>query len=312
MNASTSGPTGDVQQRQIPPKGAINLDHIAHFVPDIEAARAALERLGFVPTPFSEQRNRPHPDAPLESAGTGNRCVMLRRGYLEFLTAIGATPTAERMRAAMSRHVGVHLVCFGTADPAAVAERLTAQGFAPAAPIALERRVVTTGSDGLARFTVIRVPPESMPEGRIQFVHHRTPRLVWQRRWLDHPNRVSALTAAVLCVTDPASAAARYARFTGLADVPSGGGRKIETARGALLFADHATAARIFGVAPLPPSIAGYGLESDDPGATRSAMSRAGAVLRSLDRDAFAAALPSELGGSVIVGGRGRPISALF
>ncbi|HSE76878.1 MAG TPA: VOC family protein [Alphaproteobacteria bacterium] len=312
MNASTPDPTGDARQRQIPPRGAINLDHIAHFVPDIEAARAALERLGFVPTPFSEQRNRPHPGAPLESAGTGNRCVMLRRGYLEFLTAFGATPTAERMRATMSRHVGVHLVCFGTADPAAVAERLTAQGFAPAAPITLERNVATTGSDGLARFTVIRVPPESMAEGRIQFVHHRTPRLVWQRRWLDHPNRVSALTAAVLCVTDPASAAARYARFTGLADVPAGGVRKIETARGALLFADHTTAARIFGVAPPPPCIAGYGLESDDLGATRTVMARAGAVLRPLDRDAFAAALPSELGGAVIVGGGGQPIAELF
>ena len=33
--------------QQVPSKGALNIDHVAHFVPDVDAASAALTRLGF-------------------------------------------------------------------------------------------------------------------------------------------------------------------------------------------------------------------------------------------------------------------------
>ena len=58
-----------------------------------------------------------------------------------------------------------------------------------------------------ARFQVLRVPSDTMPEGRIQFVQQRTPELLWQRRWLDHPNRAFALAAVLICVADPREAA---------------------------------------------------------------------------------------------------------
>ncbi len=313
MKTSAPGAVADGQRRQTPELGELNLDHVAHFVPDIEAARAALERLGVAPTPFSKQQHRAVPGARLESASAGNRCVMLRRGYLEFLTAIGSTPIAERLRMAMSRYVGVHLVCFGTADPSIEKARLAARGFAPLPPVALERRVATADGEGLARFTVIRVSPEAMPEGRIQFVRHHTPDLVWQRRWLDHPNRISGLAAAILCVDDPTAAAARYARFSGLAEAPAGRARKIETARGALLFADRATIAQLLGVAPPPPPcVAGYGLESDDPPATSAVFARAEVAPRRLDLDAFAVTLPLSLGGAAIIAAAGKPVADLF
>ena len=73
---------------QLPPAGAVFLDHVAHFVPEMDAAATALERCGFRLTPFTVQTNRVNEEAV--PAGTGNRCAMLRQGYLEILTATAA------------------------------------------------------------------------------------------------------------------------------------------------------------------------------------------------------------------------------
>ena len=121
--------------RQVPPPGQLFLDHVSHFVPDLEKAAALLEGLGFAVTPLSAQVTQ---DGP---AGTSNRCVMLASGYLEFLAPTLDTPNARRMRKSMRRYRGVHLVCFGT--PAAEEEhaRLVAHGFEPQPPVRLARKV---------------------------------------------------------------------------------------------------------------------------------------------------------------------------
>src|SRR2546423_1172346 len=43
---------------QLPPPGAVFLDHIAHFVPEMDPAAAALERCGFRLAPFTAQTDR--------------------------------------------------------------------------------------------------------------------------------------------------------------------------------------------------------------------------------------------------------------
>src|SRR3990170_1769152 len=94
--------------RQRPHPGRLYLDHVSHFVRDLERAGAILEALGFAVTPLSAQVMQRGP------AGTSNRCVMLERGYLEFLTPTMDTPNAARMRKSMKRYRGVHLIAFGT------------------------------------------------------------------------------------------------------------------------------------------------------------------------------------------------------
>src|SRR3546814_2337761 len=44
--------------RQLPDRGEIFLDHLAHFVPSLDCAAAVLEKLGCRLTPFAAQRNR--------------------------------------------------------------------------------------------------------------------------------------------------------------------------------------------------------------------------------------------------------------
>ena len=155
--------------QQRPPPGTLVLDHVAHFVPDLQGAAQALKALGFAVTPPSAQRTQEGP------AGTANICVMLEEGFLEFLAPTADTPNAERLRAAMRRYRGVHLTCFGTPAAAEEHARLGRHGFQPMPLVHLERRVDVGGKSETARFKVVRAAPEKMPEWRIQFVEHLTP-----------------------------------------------------------------------------------------------------------------------------------------
>lgn len=284
---------------QRPEDGKLVLDHLAHFVPDMTAAERDLARIGFTLTPLSHQMHRTAPDAPLASAGTANRTAMLERGYLEFLTTTGDTPNAAKLKAAMARYVGVHLVCFGTTRPDEVHERLVAQGFEPPPVVALQRNVETEcGAAATARFSVARAAPEKMPEGRIQFVEHHTPALIWQPRWLRHPNGVRSLAGVVVCVADIDEAALRWRRFTGLPVRATGDLRVILSARGQVVLGSPAAIERHFGMRPPHvPWIAGPILGVSDPRAARRALETAGAALlrETAGRVVFAA--PPSVGG---------------
>src|SRR5256885_16015969 len=111
---------------QLPPPGAVFLDHVAHFVPEMDAAAAALERCGFRLTPFTAQTNRV--DGKPVPAGTGNRCAMLRQGYVEILTPVptpsGDTELARQLPESIPDHLGLPLAPFPRAQPR--------QGHAPA------------------------------------------------------------------------------------------------------------------------------------------------------------------------------------
>jgi hypothetical protein len=293
-------PAQDAWTTQRPPAGALSLDHIAHFVPDIDAASMVLERLGFTLTPFSLQQHRTEPAAPLVPAGSGNRCAMLRQGYLEFLTPTSDTPVAQRMRAAIDRYVGPHLICFGTSESARMHEHLASAGFAPLPPVALQRQIGTATGEGTARFTVLRVAPEAMPEGRVQIVEHHTPELLWQARWVAHPNGASALLASIVCVADVDEAASRFARFAGTTARREKDVATVEGSRhGRILIVDGAAAQSVLGAAPpCLPWIAGTLLRVDDLRATARYLQQAGCAAKSIaGRSTLATVAPPALGG---------------
>lgn len=290
-----------VANNQVPAAGELTLDHVAHFVPHVEAASAALEKLGFTLTPFSAQSHRPEPGGPLMSAGAGNRCVMLKRGYLEFLTPTGDTAIATQLRTAIKRYVGVHLVALGTGAPEADHARLAAAGFAPLDPVALQRQIDTGAGTETARFTVVRVPPGTMAEGRVQFCQHHTPGLLWQERWLGHANHAAGLSGVLLCVADPQEAARRYARYTGLLAQVAGSVWRIDTACGHLLFLEPETLERRLDVKPPSlPWIAGYVLESDDIAASGEFLRKSGTRVHVLGSRRLLLKLPAAVGGLAI------------
>lgn len=297
---------------QVPAPGALTLDHVAHFVPDIDAASASLMRLGYTLTPFSPQSHRLVPEGPLVPAGTGNRCVMLERGYLEFLTPTADTPLAGQLRAAMSRYVGVHLVAFGTSAPERDYERLAQEGYGPLPPVALQRPIGTLHGESTARFTVVRVPPGAMPEGRIQYCRHHTPELLWQERWTAHRNTVTALAGVMLCVADTHEAADRYARYTGLEPVWNDGGWHLRTAHGDVTCLAADTLRTHWHIEPPAlPWIAGTVMTARDMSVLATYVQNAGCPAWPLG-NGLRVQMPPELGGICVFQPAGSDITELF
>lgn len=200
--------------RQLPKGYEIFLDHIAHFVPDLDTAAVQMERAGFVLTPFTRQQNST-PEG-MVATGMANRCIMLDQGYVELLTKVSPSPLSDQFTKAVNRYVGLHLIAFATDKPDTAFQRLADQGFSPVEPVELTRPVEDAeGAIHTARFTVMRVDPAKMPEGRIQVLKHHTPDIVWQKRWTQHPNAIVALSGVLISVDDPETAAARFGRFVG-------------------------------------------------------------------------------------------------
>jgi Glyoxalase-like domain len=284
---------------QLPEPGAVFLDHVAHFVPAMDVAAQALERCGFRLTPFTAQTNRV--DGSPVAAGTGNRCAMFRRGYVEILAAIADTPLAHQLNDRLARHVGLHLAAFSTADAAAEHRRLAAAAF-PVLPLVDMRRPVATeqGEDD-ARFTIARIAPGTMPEGRMQFLTHHTEPLVWREPDLDHPNGAQALAAIWIAAADPAEPAERFARFTGRRVRREGALTTIALDRGALHFATPEFLAREHGIVPGPPLpyLAAYEIEVASLDRLRRHLDTAGFSQRRIAAGA-AVPLPPSIGGTIL------------
>jgi glyoxalase-like protein len=277
-----------VADRQQPAPGELYLDHVAHFVPHLDAAGRLLEELGFAVTPESAHR------AQGEPAGTSNRCVMLGAGYIEILAPTLDTPNAQRVRAHMARYEGVHLACLGTSDAAAEQRRLSDHGFEPEPVVRLER---TLDNGAVARFNVVYVPPEKMPEGRVQYVQQLTPEHLWRAEHLAHDNGVSALEAVYVVAENPAEAAARWARFAGLLPRPQGDLVGLETARGRILIGTRDRVSKLLGDVPPAPALAGYALACRHPDELAARCRRSGIRVRRT-RSGRAAELPRALGGA--------------
>ena len=284
-----------IAAQQVPPPGSIFLDHVAHFVPDLDAAARTLEAVGFAVTPLSAQRTQEGP------AGTSNVCVMLEHGYLEFLAPTMDTPNAQKLRAAMARHPGVHLCCFGTPDAEGEQRRLTEHGFAPLPLVRLERE---TAERLTVRFQVVRTAPERMPEGRVQFVRHLAPEAIWRPQYLGHTNAAVKLACAFVVADNPVTAAARWARFAALLPRPAGGYVHLAASRGHVLFGTRGQWTALLGAAPAAPALAGYALECRDPAILASRCRRLDLPLQELRDGLYAVTLPPALGGCWIFGSR--------
>src|SRR2546430_404153 len=288
---------------QLPSPGAVFLDHVAHFVPEMEAAATALERCGFRLTPFTAQTNRV--DGRPVPAGTGNRCAMLRQGYVEILTAVptpsGDTELAQQLRERVADHVGLHLAAFSSADAGEEHRRLAAAGFATLPLVDMRRPVATESGSEDARFTIARIAHGSMPEGRVQFLTHHTEPLVWRDGFLDHPNGAHALTGLWIAAADPAEPAERFARFSGRPARRAGEVTTVALDRGAVHIARPPYLKDAFGVTAagrLPCFVAAQIAVTNLTEITRhlAAASVAFRQIRLDEGDAIAATLPAALG----------------
>jgi Glyoxalase-like domain len=248
--------------RRLPIGDEIFLDHVAHFVSDPKVASRALMRAGFAPTPVSVQVNPDPAGGPPRPTGTGNVTCMLDRGYLEVLFKTADTRLGREFDAARARYRGVHLAAFAVADAAAMYVRLSGSGFRMQPLVEMQRPVETAAGGDIAAFSVVRLAPGEMPEGRIQALTHRTEHTVWQPRWLTHPNGARGLIDIVIAETDVAEAAGRFRRVLGREAEVNAFGPAFDLDRGRVQLVDTDALEKLVPRLAVPdlPFMAAYGL----------------------------------------------------
>ncbi|MBF2759882.1 MAG: VOC family protein [Ectothiorhodospiraceae bacterium AqS1] len=302
----------DIGARQVPAgDDAIFLDHIAHWVPDPEAAREAFLRLGFELSCESAQMQAPTsksqtsaPDGAAggaSAAGASNRCAMLLEGYIELLWPTADTPIGLEIRAGIARHTGVHLAAFGVADATAHHRRLVEAGFAQRPVVSLTRKTrLPSGEERDLRFTVARPEKGSLPEGRVQFVTHHTAEVAWRSGSLAHPNRAKRLSDLFFCVADIEEAIERYRLYLNRPFLRIDGGARFPLDRGSLCILDEARTLERFGLkAPCLPWMAGYALAFDDPSEITRRALKSGLRLHTAPDGTTTIILPPALGGAI-------------
>lgn len=295
--------------RQTPAPGEVFLDHVGWYVPDMDAASAAFERLGFRLTPFTRHAHE-RPSGEQTASGTANRCAMLELGYLEILTHVPglATPLADQLRAGLDRYTGLHLIAFTCADAEAERARLEGAGFDPL-PVAHLRRPVRAddGAEATVAFSVVRLPPGPMAEGRIQMLTQDTPDLTWQPSTIARDNAIDALSGVVVCTTDAAEAAARFARFTGHQARRAEASVEIELDRGRVILVtpQQWRALAPDAAVPADPHIAAITMRSHDLAATRAFLAGRGVRHNETRAGAIVVDAAEAMGATLVIHGPG-------
>ena len=231
------------------------LDHVGIAGADLAALAAEFLRLGFTLTPVARHSGRASPDAPPHRLATGNRCAMLREGYLELIAVVDATAPGGGF-ADLPEGGGLHILALAIDDAAANLARLRRAGLDIPGVAALERPVDDADPAGpIARFA--RLPLPSAPEGRLQLIHHLTPEAIWQERFLHHPHHAVALEEVTFVCPEPAATAMRLSVLAGRPVTPDpAGGYRLTLPRGRL---------RMLPAAAAPtPRMTGIRLRTDD------------------------------------------------
>jgi hypothetical protein len=283
-------------ERQLPVGDAIFLDHVGHFVCNAQEANTALARAGFAPTPVSVQVN-PDPAGGQRPTGTGNVTAMLARGYIEALFKTADTALGREFDTAMARYPGIHLAAFAVADADAAHRRLAAAGWRVRPLVHMQRPVQTEAGPDQAAFTVVRIAPDAMPEGRIQMLTHHSEHAVWQTRWLAHPNGARGLIDLVIVVRDVEEAAGRFARFTGRPAVSARFGQIIRLDRGGVALVTPAGFNEMLPEVAIPslPFAGAYAVAVESLAGTERALRHGGLTSR-IDGERLVVPFPGELG----------------
>ena len=288
---------------QTPIRTQIFLDHVGWFVSDMNMLSTAMERLGLKLTPFVAQFNEDPGGAPIP-AGTGNRCAILKRGYLEFLTTIPNedTPLSKQLHTAVKKYQGLHLIALSVDNPKGAFTRLNTLGFKPLEPVNLRRPLELQGGEKVeVAFTVLRVPPNKMEEGRIQILRQDTPHLVWRKELISEENENLALGSVVLVVRDPKAVANRFSKFCGKKAIGSAEYQTIDLDRGRLAFFTPEKYLQILPGVKIPsiPYIGAVGIQCKNLEFTENYLSQKGIAMTTISKS-VKFVRPKDAGGSAI------------
>lgn len=169
----------------------VDLDHVGFIVRDLDASCAFLARLGFALTTRADH-TRTDEQGQLVSAGSSQRSIMLRRGYIEIMQ-ITDPRAGHQLATAPTVRFGLHVLAFGTHDATACHRQRVADGVAVGPVLNWARPVDQAGARGLARFTYFGSAWDPHDPSYLCWVEHRTPELLRPAELLRHDNGALAL-----------------------------------------------------------------------------------------------------------------------
>jgi hypothetical protein len=282
-----------------------SLDHVAVMSEDLTAMGAAYERLGFQLTPLSQHSGARTAGGAVEPWATGNRCIMLRRGYIELMGIVVPGLYDNGLSKFVARYEGVHILAFGCNDAQGASDRLKREGFDVTGIHGLARELDVPNGRATAKFNLVRLPSDEMPESRVLAIEHLTPEHLWQDRYLDHPNGAVGLTALAVCVADVEEAAARYGRMFGVTATGDKARRTFDLAAGRFTLLSEAALKSELGLdAPILPFAASFTVAVTDPGKARAVMEQAG-ICCTIGEGGFTVSPHDACGALVVVSSNG-------
>lgn len=277
-----------------------SLDHIAVMSEDLTAMGAAYERLGFQLTPLSQHSGARTAGGAVEPWATGNHCIMLRRGYIELMGIVEPGLYDNGLSKFVARYEGIHILAFGCDDAHGASDRLKREGFGVTGVHGLARDLDVPSGRATAKFNLVRLPSDEMPESRVLAIEHLTPEHLWQDRYLDHPNGAVGLTELAVCVADVEEAAARYGRMFGVAGAGDHTRRVFDLDAGRFVLLSAAALKSELGLdAPVLPFAASFTAAVTDLGKAGAVMEAAG--VRCMIGDGGFTVSPHDACGALVV-----------
>ena len=169
----------------------ITLDHVGFIVRDLDATCDLMAQLGFTQTARANH-TRTNEQGQLVSAGSSQRSIMLRNGYVELMQI--TDPTAgHQLASAPSARFGLHILAFGTNDAAQCHSLCVRNGIEAGPVLNWARPVNEVGVQGLAQFAYFGAAWTSSDPAYLCWVQHRTPQLMRSEQLVNHDNGALAL-----------------------------------------------------------------------------------------------------------------------
>jgi hypothetical protein len=199
-----------------------SINHVGMVARDLSATVSRFEAMGFMLTPYSPHSGAWKPGEKVQNFGSGNRCIMFERNYLEILANEDPAKPTPRLAGYLKHHQGAHIICFNTEDSHTVDKRLAGAGIRTSGVIPLQRDIDTPEGVRTAKFERVQFAPDDSPEGYIQAARHLTPQYIYQPRYIAHPNRCVELSDTIVVTDDLDGFARKYARYLGTEPVRDG------------------------------------------------------------------------------------------
>jgi hypothetical protein len=259
-----------------------SINHAGLIAADVhEVSRRYQDELGFQLTPLSMHQGSWTPGGEVVPFGSGNRCAVFRRTYLEISAHADPTLDDRGIIAFLKRFEGLHIMCFGCGDARVVADRLAREGVATSGVIPLQREIELPEGPRTARFDCVHVAGSLVPEGRVQAAHHRNPEYVLQPRYQRHPNGAVELTETILAVADLTHHERLYTSILGRPAVRQGPARvfQLDVGRFVLVEGSKLDALLPGQSAPDLPALVSFGIGCRDLAWTRRYLTERGVPL---------------------------------